>query len=57
MRRVLEGKGLKGVTVVDGTAERLEAIEDGWADACLVAQVSEEDLEVVNSRMRKAGNN
>ena len=40
MRRVLEGKGLEGLKVVEGTAESLGEVEDGWADACVVAQVS-----------------
>lgn len=38
MREVLEGKGLRGVKVLDGTAEELP-VEDGWADAVFVAQV------------------
>ena len=39
MRRVLEGKRLEQVTVVEGSAERLGAVEDGWAETCVVAQV------------------
>ena len=40
MRPVLEGKRLPGIRVIEGTAERMDAVEDGWADACVVAQVS-----------------
>lgn len=40
MRTVLQGKQLKGVKVVEGTAESLGAVEDGWADGVVVAQVS-----------------
>ena len=40
MRRVLDAKGFERVRIVDGTAEDLGAVEDGWADACIVAQVS-----------------
>jgi SAM-dependent methyltransferase len=38
MRRVLSERGLKGVKVVDGTAENVP-VENGWADAVFVAQV------------------
>lgn len=38
MREVLAAKGLKGVKVVDGTAEDM-LIDNGWADAVFVAQV------------------
>lgn len=38
MRRVLSERGLKGVRVVDGTAEDVP-VENGWADAVFVAQV------------------
>jgi SAM-dependent methyltransferase len=38
MRAVLEKRNLPGVKVVDGTAEDVP-VEDGWADAVLVAQV------------------
>ena len=38
MRKVLIERGLKGVTVLDGTAEDVP-VENGWADAVLVAQV------------------
>lgn len=38
MRAVLEAKGLRGVRVVDGTAEEM-GVEEGWADAVFVAQV------------------
>jgi len=38
MRRVLSERGLKGVRVVDGTAEEVP-VGDGWADAVFVAQV------------------
>ena len=37
MRRVLSERGLKGVRVVDGTAEDVP-VENGWADAVFVAQ-------------------
>ena len=40
MRKVLEEKKLKGVKVVEGSATSLEAVEDGWADAVVIAQVS-----------------
>lgn len=39
MRRVLDEKSLPGVTVVEGSAEGLSVVEDGWAEACVVAQV------------------
>ncbi|KAK5173685.1 uncharacterized protein LTR77_002366 [Saxophila tyrrhenica] len=38
MRRVLEGKGLRGVKVVEGRGEDLGVIGDGWADGVVVAQ-------------------
>jgi SAM-dependent methyltransferase len=38
MRKVLVERGLKGVKVVDGTAEDVP-VENGWADAVFVAQV------------------
>lgn len=38
MRKVLKERGLKGVTVLDGTAEDVP-VENGWADAVFVAQV------------------
>lgn len=40
MRGVLDGKGFKGVKVVEGNAESLGTVEDGWADGLIVAQVS-----------------
>ena len=40
MRGVLEKKQLKGVTILDGSATNMKAVEDGWADAVVVAQVS-----------------
>ena len=39
MREVLEKKGLKGVTVMEGTATEMPAVEAQWADAVVVAQV------------------
>ena len=39
MRKVLEGKALKGVRVLDGAAVAMPAVETGWADAVVVAQV------------------
>ena len=39
MRGTLEAKGLEGVVVKEGTAESMD-VEDGWADAVIVAQVS-----------------
>ena len=39
MREVLYGKHLKGVSVLDGTAENMSAVDGGWADAVVVAQV------------------
>lgn len=39
MRSILEAKQLRGVVVREGTAEAME-IDDGWADAVVVAQVS-----------------
>ncbi|MCJ1288898.1 hypothetical protein MMC34_000429 [Xylographa carneopallida] len=38
MREVLEKKGLKGVTVMEGTATEMPAVEAQWADAVVVAQ-------------------
>lgn len=43
MRKVLIERGLKGVTVLDGTAEDVP-VENGWADAVLVAQVGIESF-------------
>ena len=40
MRKVVQGKGLKGVKVMEGNAENLGFVEDGWADAVVCAQVS-----------------
>ena len=40
MRQTLEAKGLKGVVSKSGTAENMPAVQDGWADAVVVAQVS-----------------
>lgn len=40
MRGVLEKKGLSNTVVVADLAGRLESVEDGWADAVIVAQVS-----------------
>ena len=48
MRRVLSERGLKGVKVVDGTAEDLP-IENGWADAVFVAQVGIESISFSSS--------
>ena len=39
MRQVLEQKDLKGVKVVAGNATSMDAVEDGWADCVVVAQV------------------
>ena len=39
MREVLQGKQLKGVTVVEGSATDMRQVERGWADAVVVAQV------------------
>ncbi|KAF1974696.1 putative 2-heptaprenyl-1,4-naphthoquinone methyltransferase [Bimuria novae-zelandiae CBS 107.79] len=38
MRKVLAEKKLSGVTVVADFAENLESVEDGWADAVVIAQ-------------------
>lgn len=40
MRRELEAKGLRGVTVADGSAQdmRVAIREDGWGDGCVAAQ-------------------
>jgi len=43
MRKVLIERGLKGVTVLNGTAEDVP-VENGWADAVLVAQVGIESF-------------
>jgi hypothetical protein len=43
MRRVLSERGLKGVKVVDGTAENVP-VENGWADAVFVAQVGSQSI-------------
>lgn len=40
MRGVLENKNLARTTVVADLAENLANVEDGWADAVIVAQVS-----------------
>ena len=42
MRKVLQGKGFKGVKVMEGNAENLGFVEDGWADAVVCAQVSKD---------------
>lgn len=47
MRRVLSERGLKGVRVVDGTAEEVP-VEDGWADAVFVAQVGNQSFSSSN---------
>jgi len=39
MRATLEGKKLLRVKVVDGQAESMRKVEDGWADAVICAQV------------------
>lgn len=39
MRQTLDAKGLRGVRSQSGTAEEM-SVEDGWADAVVVAQVS-----------------
>ena len=39
MRQVLEKKNLKGVEVKAGTATSMDVVEDGWADAVVIAQV------------------
>ena len=39
MRQVLEKKTLKGIKIVAGTATSMDTVEDGWADAVIVAQV------------------
>ena len=39
MRQVLEKKALKGVKVMGGIATNIDAVEDGWADTVIVAQV------------------
>ncbi|KAF2209918.1 hypothetical protein CERZMDRAFT_60985 [Cercospora zeae-maydis SCOH1-5] len=38
MRRVLESKNLKGVTVVDGMSDDMSALQDGSVDAVTIAQ-------------------
>jgi ubiquinone/menaquinone biosynthesis C-methylase UbiE len=40
MRGLLEAKQLKRVSVVKGMANDMKAVERGWADAAIVAQVS-----------------
>ena len=40
MRKVLEAKQLPRVRVTEDSATELSAVEDGWAEACIVAQVS-----------------
>lgn len=39
MRKVLEGKAMRGVRAVKGTGEDMKDVEGGWADAVVVAQV------------------
>lgn len=39
MRQTLEAKALAGVKVEEGTAAKMEGVEDAWADAVVVAQV------------------
>ena len=43
MRKVLSERGLRGVKVVDGTAEEMP-VGDGWADAVFVAQVGNQSF-------------
>lgn len=38
MRRVLEGKGLRGVRVGEGRAEDMGVVEDGWGEGCVAGQ-------------------
>lgn len=40
MRETLAEKQLKGVEARAGTASDMETVETGWADGCIVAQVS-----------------
>ena len=39
MRKELERKELKGVKTVQGSAGQLEAVDEGWAEGVIVAQV------------------
>ena len=39
MRDTLSAKKLQGVSVSDGTAAKMDAVGDGWADAVVIAQV------------------
>lgn len=39
MRKILEGKNLKNVAVVRGTADNMPSVGSGWAQAVVVAQV------------------
>ncbi|KPM38083.1 hypothetical protein AK830_g8491 [Neonectria ditissima] len=59
MRETLAAKQLKGVKTRAGTASKIEAVEDGWADGCIVAQAfhwfaKEESLKEVH-RVLKPG--
>ena len=40
MRQVLDNKALSGVKVMNRTATNLEGVEEAWADAVVIAQVS-----------------
>lgn len=40
MRKVLEGKKLRGVEVVDGSSSNMKGMNGDWADAVICAQVS-----------------
>lgn len=40
MRETLKGKGLQGVTVLDGSAEKISGVESESCDGVVVAQVS-----------------
>jgi ubiquinone/menaquinone biosynthesis C-methylase UbiE len=39
MRSELEGKGLKGVKIINGTAEKMSELQDGSFDAVIASQV------------------
>lgn len=39
MRQVLSEKLLEGAKVIDGMAEKMDSVPDGWADSVVVAQV------------------
>ena len=39
MRETLQRKALRNVKVVDGTSTQMSAVEDGWADSVVIAQV------------------